>query len=198
MNMENNIDFKKLWQGQKVSMPNMEEVLKKISQFKKSALRKLIFINVALVVTSLFIVFIWYKYQPQFISTKIGIVLIILAMVIYLLQYNKLFGNLSKMDSTQNSSAYLQQLTTINKKQKYLQTKILSLYFILLSVGICLYMYEYTSRMTTFWAIVAYTVTLCWVGFNWFYIRPRTIKKQQTKLDELITKLQTIDRQLKA
>lgn len=100
------------------------------------------------------------------------------------------------MDNTKNNNDYLQTLMTLKTKQKYMQTTMLGFYFITLSIGICLYMYEYTSRMTTVWAIFTYLITLMWIGFNWFYLRPKTIKKQQTKLNELISKFGNLNKQL--
>jgi hypothetical protein len=62
--------------------------------------------------------------------------------------------------------------------------------------GICLYMYEYAARMTMTAGIITYAVTLAWIAFNWFYLRPKTIKKQQAKLDELISKFERINKQI--
>jgi len=194
--MDNNIDFKDLWNKQAVSQPNKEDLLSRLNKFKISSLRRLIISNVLLIATSAFIIFIWYYYQPQLITTKIGIVLTILAMVIYLFNYNKLFSSYKAIDNTQSNNEYLQKLIIIRTKQQFMQSTMLSLYFIILSLGICLYIYEYTSRMTTFWAIFAYSITLTWIGFNWFYIRPRQIKKQETKINELISKFETINKQL--
>lgn len=195
--MDNNIDFTTIWQQQNVSQPNIEELHFKLKQFKNSSLRKLIISNILLIATSGFIIFIWYYYQPQFITTKVGIVITILAMVIYLLSYNKLFKAFNKIDNTRTNSEYLQSLNTVKTRQIFIQTTMLSLYFIMLSLGVCLYMYEYTSRMTTSWAIIVYTITLGWIGFSWFYIRPKTIKKQQLKLDELIRRFEVLNKQLK-
>lgn len=195
--MDSNIDFKNLWQKQPVSQPNMEDLLLKLKQFKNSNFRKLIITNISLIATSGFIAFVWYYYQPQLITTKIGIVLTILAMVIYLFSYNKIFSTLNKTENTLTNNEYLQSLITLKSKQKFMQTTMLSLYFVLLSLGICLYLYEYTSRMTAFWAIFTYAITLAWIGINWFYIRPKTIKKQQIKLDELISKFETLNKQFK-
>ena len=82
--MDNNIDFKNLWKQQTVSTPNIEELLSKLDHFKKISLRKLILTNVLLIATIAFIIFIGYYYQPEFVSTKLGIVLNILAMMIFL------------------------------------------------------------------------------------------------------------------
>lgn len=79
-----------------------------------------------------------------------------------------------------------------------MHTTMLNVYFILLSAGIGLYMYEYTSRMTMLWGIFAYGITLAWILINWFCLRPKQIKKQQSKLDEIITKFKKLNQQLEA
>lgn len=194
--MDNTRDFTAIWQQQKVVQPNIDELQHKLNRFKKNNLKKLIISNILLVTTIVFVVLIWYKYQPQYLTTKIGIVLVILAMVIFLLNYNKQFSSLNKIDDTRTISDYLKSLTELKTKQKYIQSTMLSLYFIMLSSGIGLYMYEYTSIMTILWAIFAYGITLTWIGLSWFYIRPKIIKKQQAKLNELISKFEAVNNQL--
>ncbi|EFK36322.1 Uncharacterised protein [Chryseobacterium gleum] len=195
--MDSNIDFKNIWKQQTSNKPNMEELLGKLKKFRNQNLRRLVFANIGLIATSLLILFIWYHYQPEMITTKIGIVLVVLGMVIFLLAYNKMFMVFYKIDQTQSNNEYLQNLYVVKNKQKFMQTTILNLYFIMLFLGICFYMYEYTSRMTLGSAILTYAVTSAWIAFNWFYLRPRTIKKQQGKLDELINKFEEINNQLK-
>ncbi|CAA9197525.1 hypothetical protein FLA105534_01687 [Flavobacterium bizetiae] len=192
----NNIDFKDLWKKQAVNKPNIEDLLARLKQFKKASLRSLWRTNILLAVTSAFIIFIWYRYQPEFISTKIGIILAILAMVMYVGVYNRVLSTFKNIDSTQTNQEYLQQLILIRKKQQYMQSKVLSWYFVLLMAGICLYMYEYASRMTVFYALITYGITLLWIAFNWFYIRPKQITKQQDKINGLIEKFEAINHQL--
>jgi hypothetical protein len=196
--MDNNIDFKDLWKQQTVSPPNIEDLFSKLKHFKKVSLRKLIITNVLLIATCLFILFIWYWYQPEFISTKIGIILMILAMVIYLFAYNKLFGFYKTIDADQNNTEYLQKLISIKTKQQFLQSVMMRLYFVLLVSGLGLYMYEYASRMTMFWGIIAYVISLGWMGFAWFYLRPKEISKEQAKVNGLIAKFEAVNKQLKA
>lgn len=194
--MDNNIDFKDLWKKQSVSQPNFEDLLARLKQFKKASLRSLWITNVLLIATSIFIAVIWYYYQPQFVSTKIGIIITILTMMMYLVIYNRLLNAYKNIDSTQTNQEYVQNLISIKKQQHYLQSTILSLYFVLLTIGLCLYMYEYASRMTVFWAIFTYVMTLFWMGINWFFIRPKQIKKQQTKINSLIEKFEDVSNQL--
>ena len=191
-----NIDFTAIWHQQKVVQPNIYELKSKMNLFKKNNLKKLIVFNVLLIATIVFVTFIWYKFQPQFITTKFGIILVVLAMFFFLLAFNKQLSIFKKIDDTLAISDYLKSLSELKIKQKFIQTTMLRFYFIMLSLGIVLYMYEYALVMSTSGAIFAYAVTLIWIGVNWFYIRPKIIKKQQAKLNELINKFEDLDKQL--
>lgn len=195
--MDNNIDFKGLWKRQTVSQPNIDELLSRLKQFKRESLKKMIITNILLITTSAFIFFIWYRYQPEYISTKIGIILTVLAMAMYLFVYNKLAMFYKSIDSTQSNNDYLLKLISIKTKQHFLQSTILSLYFILLGVGLCLYMYEYAIKMASFWGVFTYVILLAWIGFVWFYLRPKEIKKQDTKINNLISRFEEINDQLR-
>jgi hypothetical protein len=194
--MDNNINFNELWAKQKTGEPNKEDLLLKINKFKKSNLKRLIITNLLLFVTSVFIVFVWVHYQPEMMTTKIGIVATILAMAIYVIVYNKSFGLFKKTTNTQSNSDYLKDLLAIRTNQQFMQTTMLNLYFVLLSTGIGLYMYEYTQRMTTLWAVCSYGITGFWIVLNWFYFRPKQIKKQEAKLNDIISKFQLLNNQL--
>lgn len=194
--MENNIDFKDLWKKQSISQPDINEIMDKLKLFKKTSLRRLILTNVMLIATCVLILLIWFYYQPQWVSTKIGIVLNVAIMAIYLVVYNKLFDSYKEMDKTYSNAEYLQKLIVIKTKQKFLQSKMLSIYFLVLGLGLSLYMYEYTAMMTLFWGIFAYAVAFFWMGFVWFYLRPRQIVKENLKIDTLIDKFQRINNQL--
>lgn len=196
--MENNIDFKDLWKKQSISQPTINELLAKLKHFKKTSLRRLILTNAMLIATCVLILLIWYYYQPQFLSTKIGIVLNVAIMAIYLLVYNRLFDAYKELDNTDSNAAYLQKLIAIKTKQKFLQSKMLSIYFVVLGLGTCLYMYEYASMMSFLWGFFVYAVLLFWMGFVWFYLRPRQIVKENSKIDTLIDTFQRINNQLEA
>ncbi|MBE8727227.1 hypothetical protein [Flavobacterium hungaricum] len=190
-----NIDFNDLWKKQTVSQSSIEDLKNRIKQFKKASLRSVLKTNLVLFATSAFIIFIWIYYQPQFISTKIGIVVTILAMVIYVVVYNRLLKHYKEIDANLTNQEYLQKLIVIKKKQQFMQTKVLSLYFLLLMAGIFLYMYEYASRMKLYLALITYGVTFLWIAFNWFYIRPKQIKKHQDKINSLVEKFEEINNQ---
>jgi hypothetical protein len=196
--MNNNINFNVLWANQTLIEPNTEDLFSRIKKMKQSNLKQLIRTNMLLIATSVFIIFIWIYYQPQFLSTKIGIVLIIMAMATYLLVYNKSYSLFKDRMNTQSNRDYLRDLLAIKFKQQFMQSTMLNIYFILLSAGIGLYMYEYASRMTILWGLFTYGITSIWILFSWFYLRPKQIKKQQSKLDEIISDFKLLNKQFEA
>ncbi|WP_163516502.1 hypothetical protein [Gelidibacter japonicus] len=194
--MSANIDFKNLWKQQEAEQPELSDLMLLLRSYKNKGLKRLVLTNVLLVITTVGLVLIWYYFQPQLITTKIGLITTILAMLIFVLAYNTLFKYYKSASEFESNSAYLKNLITIKRKQKFMQTTMLQLYFILLSLGVCLYLYEYVKLMPTVVGLLVYALTLAWLAFNWFYLRPKTIKKQEKKLDILIKKFEMINRQL--
>ncbi|CAN5449502.1 hypothetical protein BH11BAC2_BH11BAC2_00590 [soil metagenome] len=194
--MSNQQDFKALWNQQDANAPDIKALYKKANQYKRKSIVKLVLTNILLIATSLFIGSIWYYFQPEMTSTKIGIILIIVAMVLYLAAFNLMIPLLNKIGSEMNAKEYLQKFQALKQKQIFLQTTMMNLYFFLLSLGLALYMYEYAVRSLPF-MIVVYALTFTWIGISWFYLRPKKIKSETLKLEELLHKFERINEQFK-
>jgi len=194
--MESNIDLKKIWTQQKIETPKIEILYAKANKLKSRSFLKLIAVNIILLLTAIFIGFIWYYYQPELVTTKMGIICTILAMIIFLLPYNSQFSLLSKTKTEPNSKEYLTQLIKLKEKQTFQDTTILSIYFIMLSIGIGLYLFEYVSKMTLTWGVITTAITAIWFAINWFYFRPRVIKKKNAKLNKLLIEFEKLNNQM--
>ncbi|RAV99503.1 hypothetical protein [Pseudochryseolinea flava] len=196
--MDSNIDFKGLWSKQSVQMPDISIIKDQVKQLKWKYMRRLVFANTLLLLTSAFIIFIWIYFQPEYTTTKIGIVVVIAAMVSFLLMFNRMYPLLMKISQTQNNQQYLQNLLLLQRRQKFMHATMTNIYFALLSVGLALYMYEYTVRMSAVAAVTTYAVTMVWILFNWIYLRPKQIKKQQAELNDTIAKVESMVRQMES
>ena len=194
--MNDNTDLKALWRRQESVMPDIESVFEKAKQYKKKNLIKLLATNLLLLATSVFIGCIWYFCQPQMLTTKIGISLVILAMAIYMVVYNQMLPLLLNAGDTNDTSHYLKNLFKIKAQQKFLLTTMLNLYYLMLSTGIFLYLLEFAPLTLNVWSVVVYTLSFGWILFSWFYFRKKEMKKREKTIDELISKFETIERQL--
>jgi hypothetical protein len=195
--MNSNINFKELWGKQTSLTPNPDNLISEIKKIKRSNLIKLLWTNLFLISTSVFVILVWVFFKPQFISTKIGLITIVLAIIVFLLAYNKIYVLFVTVRNAQSNNDYLKELLIIKGKQKFLETTLLNLYFTMLSAGVGLYMYEYTCRMKPIWGLITYGVTTIWILVNWFYLRPKQIKVQKEKLDRIIKKFEGLSNQLK-
>ncbi|MCD8540450.1 MAG: hypothetical protein LRY55_12305 [Leadbetterella sp.] len=89
----------------------------------------------------------------------------------------------------------MEKLLTIKRREAFLYRQIMNLYFILLSLGISLYMYEFAARMELKWGLLAYGITFLWLGFNWWVLRPKQIRKEQEKISAIIDRLGEVQQQ---
>ena len=194
--MESNIDIKELWNRQAVPAADQSEILNKISRFRKNGLKKGIFLDVILVLTILFMIFIWIYFKPQFLSTKIGIIVGILPMCIVVAVNRKITSLYRSLDEKQSNIDYLNNLLMLKGKETFMQTKVMSLYFILLFSGILLYMYEYTLNSSFTFRLIAYSVLFLWIALNWFVLRPVMIRKNRRRMDCLIRQIEKIKSQV--
>lgn len=193
--MKNNIDINEIWKNQEMIEPNLAELMKSINSFKSKNLKNIVFINVVLILTSIFVVFIWIYFQPKLITTKIGLITTIIAMLLYGIATNKTII-VPNEEFTLDNNQFLIQLIDLKNKQKFLQNTVLKVYFVTLSIGICLYLIEYVLLMNIIVGITTYSATILWIVINWFYLRPKIIKKQNLKINELIRAFEKINSQL--
>lgn len=190
--MENDFDMGALWKKQAVPAANPAEIRKRIGAFRRDALWKAFFLNAVLVLTVAFLIFVWVYFQPRLLVTKIGILVGILPIGMVVLSHRKLVSLYRALDAKQPNMDYLDHLLRLKEREHFLQTRVMSLYFVLLPLGLMLYMYEYTLGMSGTFRVAAYVALLLWVAFNWFVLRPRIVGRRRRKMDALIGEVKRI------
>lgn len=191
------INFNEVWQSQETKPSiNADAIAAKAKGVKRSAMLKIVLGNILLLVTLVFIIGVIVYFEPKMLTTKIGALIIVSGLMMQIIASSKLIPLLRKNDAGQSHSDYLQQLLLLKKKQAFLETTVMSLYFLLLGLGLGLYMIEYAMRLSVTNRWLYCGLTFLWMAFAWFYLRPRTIKKQRQKLDDAIAQLESLEKQL--
>ncbi|SFJ21236.1 hypothetical protein [Myroides guanonis] len=193
--MKTDLDLKELWNKQDVPMADVTVILGLIKKYKRTGFRKMVFLNSVLMITILVLLLIWISYNPQLIITKIGIVLGICSIFFVVISTSKLIPLYKKSDTMLSNSDYLTNLIEIKSIENHIQTKVMNVYFILLTVGTSLYMYEYTMSLSWYFVCMIYGVFFIWIGFNWFVLRPRIVEKSRKKIDDFIYQIKTLEKQ---
>ena len=195
--MSTDFDFKDMWNKQQIPQLDTKELFAKANDLKKNIRSKMIIGNLLLIITMVFIGYIVWYFQPEKLTTKIGVIFTFIAIIMFIFSSIGLIKLLVKNNISTTNAEYLKQLIEIKQKQEFIQSTIMNLYFIFLSIGILLYMIEYAARMTPVGYITTYSITIAWLGFNYFYLRPKSLKKQQKKVNDLIEKIKEMNSQMK-
>ncbi|WP_439694684.1 hypothetical protein ACFGVS_15890 [Mucilaginibacter sp. AW1-7] len=197
--MSRSIDFKALWQQQPAgNKPDINAVIKKAIDLKRKTKNKLIWANLVLMATAIFVIVIWANLSTRVFTTTAGIILIVCSIVAFVAVSSGLHMGLFKSHPEADTFTYLNELISIQKKQQFIQTKVMSLYFVFLSFGLFLYMMEFEDRMSVLWASITFLCSFGWMAFAYFYLGRRQFKKQQAEMSGAIEKLQAINKQLEA
>ncbi|SDS05584.1 hypothetical protein SAMN05216490_0456 [Mucilaginibacter mallensis] len=196
--MSSEMDFKTLWNKQSTSeMPDMKELFTKADGLKRKIRCRLIGLNLVLLATTAIMVYMWFNIDNERLTTKIGLILIIVAMISFVAVSNQIMPMLFKSDFEVSSQEYLNQLIRIKRKEDFINKVMINIYFTLLSAGLALYMLQFIARMSVTWAIIYVVLTFGWIGFAWFYLRPRGIRKKAKALNDMIERLEEVNGQLR-
>lgn len=184
--MKSDVDIKTLWDNQQVPPADFSLVRRKIERFR---LRRIID-SAAIVILMLSVIalglFIWIYWPPQLITTKIGLILSLSGFMLPLLSFGWLLYLYHKLKKDRPCAVYLEHFSALKKQENRQQNIILNAYFLLLSVGLTFYMYEYTFFQSWQKGAIAYAILLAWIALNWFVFRPRLIKKRKREFADLM------------
>lgn len=191
-----NINFQDIWNKKSADIPNIQEIKSGADKYKKKQLRFWICHILSLSVTAVMIIFIWNMIDFKMFTTTLGIILILIALAMYIYLSSQNINVIRKINPSITNQEYLASLKKLQHQQIYMQTKGISINYVLLTTGFAFYFYEFAMRMSTLGAILAYGLTFIWLAIAWFFLRPRQIKKQNTKISKVIDSLEWIEKDL--
>jgi len=191
-----NINFQDIWNKKSADIPNIQEIKSSADKYKKKQLRFTIWHIFSLSFTAVMIIFIWNVIDFKMFTTSLGIILILIALAMYIYLSSQNINVIRKINPSITNQEYLASLKKLQHQQIYMQTKGISIYYVLLTTGFAFYFYEFAMRMSTLGAILAYGLTFIWLAIAWFFLRPRQIKKQNAKISKVIDSLEWIEKDL--
>ncbi|MGN6180943.1 MAG: hypothetical protein ACTHNW_17300 [Mucilaginibacter sp.] len=192
--MKNDMDLKALWHKQKADeMPDIGKLYKKVDNIKRATRIRIIMQNVILLTVSALVIYVGANIFHALLTTKIGIALMVIAMLTYLFVQNRMIPVLFKTNFTISTHEYLAQLISIKRREDFLNRVMIHIYYALLCVGIGLYFVQFVHTLLS--GILLYGLTLAFLLLSWF-LQPRGARCRQKVLLETIARLEEVNRQL--
>jgi hypothetical protein len=194
--MDTLTDLKGLWKKQEVNAaPEIKELSSKATSVTRNILFRLFVSGAAIACLTAYFVHTLMSSTELEIMTRIGMTLVVMAMVAYLISANSLLNLLLKTDYSWDSNAFLNKLIVINKKQEFIYKKLVIGYMAALLLGFILCMPQYSRGLTLAHQMLQIAEVVACILVAWFVFRPRELKKQR-QIAEIINKLQSIQSQL--
>src|SRR5688572_19526124 len=160
--MENFNDLKDIWQQAKPRQTVEAEAKKLVLSYRKKQMVKNVSGIITLLITFCIVGYVGFSYPAQLAITRIGFACILLAIIGSVFFISGMIKTLFKEEgSMDDNKTYLVQLKRFQQKMTFIHSTGISIYFVLLSVGLALSMYEITRRNMVF-AMIVYAITSAW------------------------------------
>ncbi|OBW42572.1 hypothetical protein AB670_00982 [Chryseobacterium sp. MOF25P] len=192
--MAPNYNFQEIWNNKNSDIPNIKEIKTKAEKYRKKQILKDIGLIALLLLTVAMIISIWVFIKISFFSTQFGIMLVLIGITMYSFLVYQNINILKKINTSTTNHEYLATIRKVEQQQIYMQTKGLSIYYLLLSFGFAFYFYEFALKMSWLGVLLTYGLTFLWGAVSWFFIRPKQIKKQKEKISTVISSLEKLEK----
>jgi len=189
-------DLQQLW-CQVVPAPavHAKEIIHIVRKQRRAMLLRMAGSIGALLVTLPVMAWVFISYQPVYPTTRFSIVLCSLAVIAAIIvQGSFLKALISPLKEDVSNKAMLTALQKLQLRQKKFNARFISAYFLVLSIAMALYLFEFI-RGNVWFGIASYTLTFGWIAIAWFYLRPRAVKKQNASLDSMINHLNALQQE---
>ncbi len=130
----------------------------------------------------------WYTYG--------GMALICLVCICQAAFMFSIYTKLKNIDDTATPALHLQQWETYYAMRKNQNKWNMPLYYFLLNVAMGIYVLEIFTGRPVINVIIFTSVYAAWMLFAYFYLGKRNVKKEDARLNGIITELKTIENQL--
>ena len=193
--MDNLNELKAIWQTADVSdLPQAKEIKAISKDYQQKTLVKKAWVFAATLLAAGIFVLSLFFYHPRFISTRIGQLLILLAMLILLWSNLKSLGRIYRIRNCSNQEFinYLREVQ-LNRIVYYKRTQVLGMF--LYSTGLLLYQYEMVYK-NIYAATVCYALTILLLIRSWFFLRPKAYQKRKNKFEPFLNHVEKLNKQL--
>jgi Flp pilus assembly protein TadB len=194
--MDNLDDLKALWQSAKTdSLPDSKAMLQIIKKFRSQKLRNKWIIIISSTLLACVIAAALFTGNFKLFTTYIGGSLMVLACIWIAVNNFKSLKRFNQLDNCSNVE-FLDFIEQTRQNQIYYYKRTMGILVLLWSIGCIMYMYE-ASYKHPLGLIIFYSAFLIYVAVLWFFVRPRSLKKNAEKLNAMKARLESISKQLK-
>lgn len=195
--MEEFNELENLWKQSETKVPTKNANISKIKNNRMKLKNTYTKGAILLMLTGILILVLMFFLDSKLQTAPIISSMVIISSTCFLQALLMLFtaNKISKIDETQTPGFHLKQWQNFRAFQKKQRSWNMPVYYTLLSIALGVYLYELLKSIDLWKMILAFAITYSWMLFAYFYLGKKEIKKQDAKLDNIISELKNLENQ---
>ncbi|MBY0244124.1 MAG: hypothetical protein K2Q03_01595 [Sphingobacteriaceae bacterium] len=196
--MQNFNHIESLWAEHSVELKiSADEMLKQVKKDVNHIKTKSILNILGMVASFLTINLVWIYIPAEYISTHIGMSIILITIGVYLGILYKHHRMISKTDYTMYPNQYLNTLKNYQLIRFKLYNRMFWIYTVFLSIGLLLYFIEIFEHFSFLQKTITLSFTFIWILYCSTILRTKVMNREKERINLLIEKLERISNQFK-
>ena len=195
--MEEFKELENLWKQSETKIPPQKTNISKIKNNRMKLKNTYTKGAILLILTGIFILGLMIFLDSNLKTILVVSSMIIISITCFLQAALMLFtaNEIAKIDETQTPTFHLKQWQNFRAFQKKQRHWNMPVYYTLLSIALGVYMYELLKNVDLWKMILTFAITYSWMLFAYIYLGKKEIKKQDAKLDGIISELKSLENQ---
>ena len=195
--MEEFKELENLWKQTETKVPTQNTNISKIKNNRMKLKNTNIKGAILLILTGIFILGLMTTFDAKIKTTPIISSMVIISAICFLQAILMLYNakKIADIDESQTPGFHLQQWQNFRTFQKNQRHWNMPIYYAFLGTALGIYMFELLKNADLWKMILAFLITYSWMFFAYFYLGKKEIKKQDAKMDSIITELKNLENQ---
>ncbi|MBC7743668.1 MAG: hypothetical protein H7096_01040 [Flavobacterium sp.] len=190
--------LKDIWHNQ-ITLPKVseEDVLIKLRKTKNGFANKLMMELMGIFLAIAVLMYVWISSPFKMWTTHLAMLIIIGCCFYYLYVQLKDYFRIKDDTLLNKPKDYIDYLKKYKSDRYKFNTRKYNIYTLFLSLGFLLYFVEIAFLVPVWVAAIGLIFTLSWILFCFFFLMKRYIRKEESRLEDMIANLERLEKQFK-
>ncbi len=188
--------LKNIWHNQ-LELPKVshEDVLKKIGAARTSLASRLLLELGGMIVATALLIYVWFESPFSMWTTHLAMLIFMGCCIYYIVAIIGNYRRITYENLLDKPEEYILYLKKYKNDRFIFNTRKYRIYSIFFTIGFILYFIE-LSFYTDLWVTITGVIfTFVWIAVCYFVLMRMYIRKEETKLEDMIHNLERLERQ---
>ncbi|MHB1178314.1 MAG: hypothetical protein ACYCZO_08290 [Daejeonella sp.] len=188
--------LKSIWHSQ-VALPKVshEDVLKKVSKTKKVLASRLLMEMSGMSLATVMLIYVWIESPFRMWTTHLAMVIFMVCCLYYIVALIGNYRRITYDNLLDKPEEYILYLKNYKHDRFIFNTRKYRIYSLFFTAGFILYFIEIAFLAALWITIAGLVFTFLWIALCYFVLMRIYIRKEESKLEEMIQNLERLQRQ---